>query len=580
MKNFSVYDGVNLNPAVGGLPFQGELAESAGMGTQKPGIVDHLLGEQPTVEPCSAVADTFAGRVHVEWDATAPVTPFGQLPFFIDYLKQAGLFDAFVADCPLSLTSNNAPKKRDLLGAVPLSVLSGHRRYAHITALRCDPVNPSLLGMRKVCSEDAVRRGLAKIGEAKGLAWLQNHLDYCTTPLLNEPWVLDMDSTVKTLYGHQEGAEVGYNPHKPGRPSHAYHTYMLSSLRLILRVDVLPGDEYNVAHATDGLWKLLDHLGPGRRPTLLRGDKSWGIERVMARAEQNDLAYLFRLRMTVNVKRDLERAMRHSDWADAGQGWQGKETTLRLLGWSRQRRVILLRRKLARDLAITEQANPAQPRLTFAEIGPDKAVWEYAALVTSLDREILTLGQLYRDRADCENVFDELEESVGMGRLHDTGPDTLPAARRDGSADLQLVEFVRASGRSRASSRSHHFPASPAVGHRAQDPARRAGDADDQQHAWPARQGTPRLCPHRWLPGGPAAKCRAVKPAGKMVPHPQRSPPTLPARAAASATAAPQPRMNTYHGLQRSCHHRQRDRPTAGFRVKSSPASARFSRSQ
>ena len=288
---------MNLNPAVGGLPFQGELAEFAGMGTQKPGIVDHLLGEQPTVEPCSAVADTFAGRVHVEWDATAPVTPFGQLPFFIDYLKQAGLFDAFVADCPLSLTSNNAPKKRDLLGTVLLSVLSGHRRYAHITALRCDPVNPSLLGMRKVCSEDAVRRGLAKIGEAKGLAWLQNHLDYCTTPLLNEPWVLDMDSTVKTLYGHQEGAEVGYNPHKPGRPSHAYHTYMLSSLRLILRVDVLPGDEYNVAHATDGLWKLLDHLGPGRRPTLLRGDKSWGIERVMARAEQNDLAYLFRLRM-------------------------------------------------------------------------------------------------------------------------------------------------------------------------------------------------------------------------------------------------------------------------------------------
>jgi class 3 adenylate cyclase len=96
-----------------------------------------------------------------------------------------------------------------LLGTVLLSVLSGHRRYAHITALRCDPVNPPLLGMRKVLSEDSVRRGLAKIDEAKGLPWLQNHLDY---------WVL--------------------------------------------RVDVLPGDEYNVANATDGLWTLLDHLGP------------------------------------------------------------------------------------------------------------------------------------------------------------------------------------------------------------------------------------------------------------------------------------------------------------------------------
>ena len=236
------------------------------MQTRTDPIPTHPSGEQPSVEAYSATVDTFAGRIHVEWDTTAPVTPFGQLPFFIDYLKQAGLFDAWVADCPLSFTSPNAPKKRDLLGTLMLSVLSGHRRYAHVTALRCDPVNPPLLGMRKVVSEDAVRRGLAKIDEAQGLNWLQNHLDYCTSPLLSEPWVLDMDSTVKTLFGHQQGAEIGYNPAKPGRPSHAYHTYMLSSLRLVLRVDVLPGDAYNVAHATDGLWSLLDHLGPAAAP--------------------------------------------------------------------------------------------------------------------------------------------------------------------------------------------------------------------------------------------------------------------------------------------------------------------------
>jgi hypothetical protein len=80
------------------------------METPKQSIVAHPQGEQPTVEVHSAMADTFAGRVHVEWDATAPVTALGQLPFFIDYLKQAGLFDAWVADCPLSLISPNAPK--------------------------------------------------------------------------------------------------------------------------------------------------------------------------------------------------------------------------------------------------------------------------------------------------------------------------------------------------------------------------------------------------------------------------------------------------------------------------------------
>lgn len=367
------------------------------------------------VDTWSATAETFAGRVHVEWDATAPVTPLGQLAFFIDYLKQAGLFDAWVADCPLLLTSPNAPAKRDLLGTVLLSVLAGHWRYAHITSLRCDPVNPSLLGMDKVVSEDSVRRNLEKIDEAAGLAWLQGHLDYTTAPLLTEPWVLDMDSTIKPLYGHQEGAVAGYNPHKRGRPSHCYHTYLVSNLRLVLRVDAVPGDEHNVAHATQGLWTLLDHLGAERRPALLRGDASWGIEPVMSRAEQEKLAYLFRLRMTANVKRSLERAMRQSDWTDAGQGWQGKETNLRLYGWSRQRRIILLRRKLPRELAVSGQTAGEQLRLTFVEAGPGLDVWEYAALVTSLDSEILTLGQLYRDRADCENAFDELKNQWGWG---------------------------------------------------------------------------------------------------------------------------------------------------------------------
>jgi hypothetical protein len=48
---------------------------------------------------------------------------------------------------------------------------------------------------------------------------------------LNTPWILDIDTTIKTLFGKQSGADVSYNPHKPGRPSHALHTYFVSHLR-------------------------------------------------------------------------------------------------------------------------------------------------------------------------------------------------------------------------------------------------------------------------------------------------------------------------------------------------------------
>lgn len=121
-----------------------------------------LTGEQPPVEDkgppqgVRLVSAVSPARCMVEWDTEAALTPLGQLPFFIDFLKTAGLCDAFIADCPLRYTSPNVPKKRDVLGTTMPSMLSGHKRYALIAGLRCDSVLPELLGMNKIISEDAV----------------------------------------------------------------------------------------------------------------------------------------------------------------------------------------------------------------------------------------------------------------------------------------------------------------------------------------------------------------------------------------------------------------------------------------
>jgi hypothetical protein len=93
----------------------------------------------------------------------------------------------------------------------------------------------------------------------------------------------------------------------------------------------------------------------------------------------------------------------------ATKGWQGKDAELRLLGSGRHRRVVILRRRVERGLALSERDAGGQLVLGFVEIDGGREVWEYAVLVTSLGSEILTIGQLYRDRADCENSFDELK---------------------------------------------------------------------------------------------------------------------------------------------------------------------------
>ena len=296
-----------------------------------------------------------------------------------------------------------------------LSMLSGHKRYAHSAPLRCDNVLPELLGMNKILSEDAVRRAFAAIGEDEGAAWLRRHLDYCTAPLLAEPWILDIDTTVKPLYSHQEGAVVGYNPKKPGRPSLSYHTYSMVGTRLVFDIDVVADNEHTSKHFAPGLWALLDRIPRDLWPTLLRSDSGFGNEPIMREAEQRGLAYLFKLRLTANVKRMIERLSSQSEWTNAGHGWQAKESLLRLVGWRQQRRVIVLRRRVKGDLAISSHGTPGQQTLSFVEISTGAEIYEYSILATSLDEELVSFGQLYRDRGDSENIFDELKNQWGWG---------------------------------------------------------------------------------------------------------------------------------------------------------------------
>jgi len=359
--------------------------------------------------------DTGGGRVHVEWDPQAPVTPMGQLVFFWQFLAAGGLFADWVRECPLKYESPNAPKVVDVLGTIALGVLCGQRRYAHLAALRADTINPQGLGMSAVCSEDSVRRAFLNTEEEVVTAWQRKHLRAAWEPALAQPWVLDIDTSIKPIYGHQEGATLGYNPRKPGRPSHAYHTYFIGTLRLVLDVEVAPGHQHASAQGFAGLWRLWNEFAPAQRPMLVRGDCAYGQETLMAECERRGQKYLFRQRQTKGVKQLIAALENEGRWSDAGAGWQSREGKLRLQGWSAERRVVVLRRRVAREpekATLPETAGPALEMLV--EVAPEPN-WEFIVLVTNLDWEPRALSDAYRQRADSENAFDELKNQWGWG---------------------------------------------------------------------------------------------------------------------------------------------------------------------
>jgi hypothetical protein len=355
---------------------------------------------------------SLGGEVLVRWKRSEAATPFGQMAYFAEFLHLTGLYERWVNSCPLHYTSPNGSKVADVIGTLFLSVLSGHWRYAHIATLRSDAVSAGLLGMSAVVSEDTVRRALSALDEAAGMSWLQEHLDASVLALRSAPWILDTDVTVKPLYGKQEGALVGFNPHKPGRPAHAYHAYQMAGLRLMLSVHVAPGNQTHANTTLPGLIELLERLPADKRPAMVRGDCGQGGEPTMAALEARGVRYLFKLRLTKNVKRYIERSFDTGEWTDAAQGWQAQEGEIRLTGWSRSRRIVILRRALSGEVLLTDEN---QLRLAFVEKDIPAKLYEYAVLVTDTAYDAGAIAQLYRDRADAENAFDELKNQWGWG---------------------------------------------------------------------------------------------------------------------------------------------------------------------
>ena len=70
---------------------------------------------------------------------------------------------------------------------------------------------------------------------------------------------------------------------------------------------------------------------------------------------------------------------------------------------------MVLRRRLKGAVGLSYDDENGAAQLSFAEIGEATAVYEDSVLVTSLDEETEAFGQLYRDRGDGENIFDELK---------------------------------------------------------------------------------------------------------------------------------------------------------------------------
>ena len=216
---------------------------------------------------------------------------------------------------------------------------------------------------------------------------------------------------------------------------------VLAAGKLVLNVDTQAGNHSASEYAQPTLLGWLDARERKLWPTFVRGDIAHGNEKMMAGLEERQLPYLFKLRQTKNVSSligRLAKQAKKAEWQSSGQGWESLETALRLQGWTRERRVIVSRTKLA-EPKVTASSNGSKQRvLPGTVVEQSGGDWyEYSVLVTSWEEgDLGRLTQEYRNRADAENMFDELKNQWGW-----TGCTTQDAKRSQLMARLVALVY-------------------------------------------------------------------------------------------------------------------------------------------
>lgn len=329
-----------------------------------------------------------------------PVTPFGGLTSFITFLGQIGYACQLETHLPWRLTSPNAIPLGHTLTAFIIGVVVGARRFAHTEMARADRALHALLGLARWPGADTVRGFFHRFTQPSIQSfwrplwvWLLGHVR-CP----REGFSLDLDSTVFQRSGSQEGAARGYNPRRPGRNSHHPLLAVLAEVPFVLHGWLRSGNTGAARGVVPFLREALALLPAGTSVRCVRADSGFFEEAFLAFLEQSALSYVVVARLTRPLK---GRAASIQNWSVVDEHYAVGEFTAKLMGWSRERRFVVVRERVREDKAAVGRKLIDVPGYTFR-------VW-----VTNRTDGPLELWRDYNQRACVEQRIEELKNDLG-----------------------------------------------------------------------------------------------------------------------------------------------------------------------
>ena len=159
---------------------------------------------------------------------------------------------------------------------------------------------------------------------------------------------LDLDSTVLCRYGEQEGSLKGYNPSKPGRPSHHPLVAFLAEGRRLLWASMRSGNSGSANGCVEFLKQALTVLPEEHRIGLVRADAGFFEKRLLEYLENQQLSYIIVARLTAVVRKLVIHQIPSTGWRVVARGIDVADLEVSLPNWKAvKRRFVCLRQEIA-----------------------------------------------------------------------------------------------------------------------------------------------------------------------------------------------------------------------------------------
>lgn len=342
------------------------------------------------------------------------ITPWAGMSFMRRFIERM--------DFRSILNNSGLPKQNSNRGYDPQQLIEnflvgmwcGATKFEHLEVTRQDKVMGKIFEWETMPGHKAFQRYFKKFNWATNKKVFTQLYQWFFRKVQFDNFTLDLDSSILTRYGEQEGAKVGYNKDKKGRKSHHPLMAFIADCKMVANFMLRSGDAYTSNNMYSFLEDTLERL-EGKKIGLLRADSGFFDNKIMEYLENPTVSinYIISAKLYKPIKREI---LSDKVWTEESDGIYLSELEYKSPEWDKPRRLVIVKQNITKHPKATGKkfVNILE---TTGRLFEDEEIYKnyrYSCYVTNLDLPASSVWHIYNKRGDAENRIKELKYDFGF----------------------------------------------------------------------------------------------------------------------------------------------------------------------